>query len=132
MVDTLPPRIVHSPVDDVFDIQEKVSRSIVDALKVKLTPAADKKIAERPIQNVHAYECYLRARQEIMSFTEEGLARALQLIQNGTEIAGESELLLTAKGHVYWQSVNLGVNIKEFPSNLEKAEMCANNALALR
>jgi serine/threonine protein kinase len=117
--------------DDVFDIQEKVSRSIVDALKVKLTPEADKKIAEKPIENVQAYECYLRARQEIMSFTEEGLQRALQLIQNGMEIAGESELLLTAKGHVYWQSVNLGVNPNEFASYLKKAEECANKALAL-
>ena len=50
-------------LDDVFDIQEKVSRSIVDALKLKLSPEEKQKIAERPIENVQAYESYLRARQ---------------------------------------------------------------------
>ena len=36
-------------LDDVFDIQEKVSRSIVDALKLKLTPKEVERMAERPI-----------------------------------------------------------------------------------
>ena len=52
-------------LEDVFDIQEKVSRSIVDALKLKLTPQEEQQIAERPITNIHAYESYLKARQEI-------------------------------------------------------------------
>ncbi|MEE9461943.1 MAG: NB-ARC domain-containing protein, partial [Bacteroidales bacterium] len=38
-------------IDNVFDIQEKVSSSIVDVLKLKLHPEEDKKIAERPIAN---------------------------------------------------------------------------------
>jgi len=67
-------------LDDVFDIQEKVSRSIVDALKVKLSPEESRKITERPIDNITAYDCYLRARQEILHLSEEGLNRALQLI----------------------------------------------------
>jgi TolB-like protein len=46
-------------MDDVFDIQEKVSRSIADALKLKLSPEEYKRIAERPIADIKAYECYL-------------------------------------------------------------------------
>jgi len=60
-------------LDDVFDIQEKVSRSIVDALKVKLSPKEKKQIAERPIDNVQAYECYLRAMREMQRGTEDGI-----------------------------------------------------------
>ncbi len=52
-------------LDDVFDIQEKVSREIVDALKVKLTPEEDRRIAARPIGNVEAYIGYLRALEEV-------------------------------------------------------------------
>jgi len=37
---------------DVFDIQEKVSRAIVIALKQKLAPDEEKTIADRPIQNL--------------------------------------------------------------------------------
>ncbi len=96
-------------LDDVFDIQEKVSRSIVDALKLKLSLYESEKIAERPIDNVQAYECYLKARQEIWRFTEEGLERALLLLQNGLEIVGENELLYAAISLVYWQYINAGI-----------------------
>ena len=55
-------------LDDVFDIQERVSRSIVDALEIRLTPQEAEQLAERPIADVRAQECYLRARSEIWSF----------------------------------------------------------------
>ena len=59
-------------LDDVFDIQEKVSRSIVDALKLRLTTSEKQEIARRPIDDVQAYECYLLARQQILGLSEEG------------------------------------------------------------
>ena len=55
-------------LDDVFDIQEKVSREIVEALKVKLTPEEDRRIAARPIGNAEAYIGYLRAVEEAHGF----------------------------------------------------------------
>jgi tetratricopeptide (TPR) repeat protein len=117
-------------VDDVFDIQEKVSRSIVDALKVKLSPEADQRLSQKPIEDVRAYECYLRAQAEVMSFTEEGLERAQQLIRTGMEIAGESELLHAAMGNVYWQYVNIGFNPSQFENYIRNSEECARKALA--
>src|SRR5439155_6209591 len=41
-------------LDDVFDIQERLSRQIVDALRVRLTPTEERRIAERPIADVRA------------------------------------------------------------------------------
>ncbi|MCP4723684.1 MAG: hypothetical protein GY863_01545, partial [bacterium] len=96
-------------LDDVFDIQEKVSRSIVDALKVKLSPEENVQIAEHSIYNIQAYECYLKARQEIWRFTEGGLERALQLLRNGLEIVGNNELLFSTMGIIYWQYINAGI-----------------------
>ncbi len=54
-------------LDDVFDIQERVSREIVDALKVKLTPEEDRRMAARPVDNVAAYDSYWRSVAEIHS-----------------------------------------------------------------
>jgi serine/threonine protein kinase/Tfp pilus assembly protein PilF len=116
-------------MDDVFDIQEKVSRSIADALKVKLSPEEDEKISDRPIANVKAYECYLQARKEIWSFTEEGLERALRLLQNGLKIVGENVLLYAAIGTAYWLYVNAG--IKPGEEFIQKAEECANKVFEL-
>jgi len=116
-------------MDDVFDIQEKVSRSIAAALKVKLSPEENEKIADRPIENVKAYECYLQARQEIWSFTEEGIERALQLIQNGLEIVGDNALLYAARGTAYWLYVNAG--IKPGEEFIQKTEECVNKIFEL-
>ncbi|UCC73716.1 MAG: hypothetical protein JSV86_03915, partial [Gemmatimonadota bacterium] len=63
-------------LDDVFDMQERISCSIVDALMLELSPEEERRLTERPIDNVQAYECYLRARQEIWLFTKDATDRA--------------------------------------------------------
>jgi TolB-like protein len=65
-------------LDDNFDIQEKVTHSIVDALNLKLTPQEVGLLAERPIPSALAYEFYLKAKREILSSTKEGFDRALR------------------------------------------------------
>jgi eukaryotic-like serine/threonine-protein kinase len=116
-------------LEDVFDIQETISRKIVDALKMKLSPQEERRLAERPLPNIHAYECYHRAQREVYEFTEEGLERALAIIQTGLNIVGDNELLYAAMGHVYWQYVNAA--IKSDDAYLDKAEQCARKVAEL-
>ena len=116
-------------LDDVFDIQEKVSCSIVDALKLKLSPEEVNKIAERPIGDVQAYDLYLRARKEILNLTETGLERALQLINYGLSIIGDNELLFGSIGYTYFQYFNLGFRKEQ--DCLEKVEECAEKVFAI-
>jgi adenylate cyclase len=107
-------------LDNIFDIQEKVSRSIVDALQLQLTPLEDKKIAERSIENVRVFECYTKARAEMVHWTEESLEYALQLLQNGLEIIGEHEDLYAGMALAYIYCYELHVKMEEDP--LQKAE----------
>jgi len=113
-------------LDDVFDMQERLSCSIVDALMLELSPEEERRLTERPIDNVQAYECYLRARQEIWLFTKDALDRARQHLQNGLEIIGENALLLAGMGYVYAQYANIGLEHEEY---IEKAEEYARKAL---
>ena len=46
-------------LDNIFDIQEKVSHSIAEALKIKLAPEEEKKILSRPIDNFHVYDLHI-------------------------------------------------------------------------
>lgn len=63
-------------MDDVFDVQERVSRAIVAALQVTLSSLEDARLAERPIRNVRAFELYLKAQELIRrSRTERGVHR---------------------------------------------------------
>ena len=119
-------------LDDVFDIQERLSRQIVDALRLRLTPDEERRMSERPIADVRAYEYYLLARQQIWSFTRPALERGLTLIRQAQEIVGESELLLIAEGLIYWQHVNVGlVPVTSYDEYLGKAEACAERVFAL-
>ena len=115
-------------LEDVFDIQEKVSRSIVDALQLKLSPEEEQKLAKRPIKNIQAYECYLRARQESLLFTPDALERAIGYLQNGLDIIGENSMLFAGMGYVYSQCVNMGF---EMEANITRAREYAENALKL-
>ncbi len=46
----------HGALEDVFEIQERLSRQIVDALQLRLTPTDDRRLAQRPIGDLRAYQ----------------------------------------------------------------------------
>ena len=120
-------------LEDIFAIQERLSRQIADALRLRLTPAEDRRLAERPIGDVRAYEYYLLARQEIWSFNRQALDHALQLVRRAQDIVGDNELLFVAEGLIYWQHVNVGiVPVSQYDEYLSKAEACAAKVFALK
>lgn len=116
-------------LEDIFAIQESLSRRIAEALKLKLSASESMRLSEKPIQDVRAYEYYLRAKQEILSFSSEGLERALDYLKKGELIIGENVVLLSSMGQVYWQYVNAGISPD--PEYLEKAARCARRILEL-
>ncbi len=48
---------------DIFAVQDDVTRRIVDALKVTLSPAETARLAGSGTPNIDAYDCYLRGRE---------------------------------------------------------------------
>jgi non-specific serine/threonine protein kinase len=116
-------------LEDVFAIQESLSRTIVEALKLKLSPSESMRLSDKPIQDLRAYEYYLRAKQEILSYSREALERALDYLRQGEKIIGENVLLLSAMGQVHWQFVNAGISTD--PEYLNNAEHCARRILEL-
>jgi adenylate cyclase len=50
-------------LDDIFAIQDEISKAIVDALKIKLLPEEKKAIEQRGTNSAQAYNLYLLARQ---------------------------------------------------------------------
>lgn len=52
---------------DIFEIQDEISKAIVDALKIKLLPKEKKAIEARGTSSVEAYNLYLMARQQWIS-----------------------------------------------------------------
>jgi serine/threonine protein kinase/tetratricopeptide (TPR) repeat protein len=116
-------------LEDVFAIQEGISRQIVKALRLTLSPEEDKQFQARPLPDIRAYEYYLKAKHEILTYSAEALDRALAYLEEGEELVGSNALLLATKGHVYWQYVNAGISTD--PTYLENAKDCGARAQAL-
>jgi serine/threonine protein kinase/tetratricopeptide (TPR) repeat protein len=116
-------------VADVFGIQEEIALKIVAALKIKLTDSGEQRAMSRPIENVVAYDCYLRARQEMYNWVPAAQDRAKRLVDEALGIVGENSLLLATKGQIVWNKVNTMMDPDE--RHLDDAADYARRALAL-
>jgi TolB-like protein len=67
-------------LEDIFAVQDEISRSIVDALKLQL--AGDTAAVVAPTKNLDAYTTYLKGRFHFHKFSEAGLRKAYDLFQN--------------------------------------------------
>ena len=116
-------------LDDIFDLQEQLSRRIAEALRVALTPEEHRRLASRPINDVRAYDAWLRARHEMWKSTKEGFERGIELVNRAQEITGDNALLHAALGYIHAQSYNLG--IPHDRETLQRAEQHATKALEM-
>lgn len=75
-------------VEDIFAFQAALARMIVNALELRLSPDEERGLTQRPISNLLAYECYLRARHEGWRWRRDAIDRAIQLLEQGLAIVG--------------------------------------------
>jgi serine/threonine protein kinase/tetratricopeptide (TPR) repeat protein len=115
--------------EDVFGIQETLSRTIVDALAPRLSGRHDRRPTGRPLDDFQAYDSYLRARFEFPRYDEQGLDRACHSLERAIDRVGENVLLVAALGAIHWQYVNAGISTD--PVHLEEAARRADRVLEL-
>jgi len=73
-------------LSDVFDIQEKVSKQIVDALMVKLTPTEKVELTKRPTLNAEAFDYNLRARNYLYRYSKNNIQFAIQFFEKAISL----------------------------------------------
>jgi adenylate cyclase len=71
---------------DIFTIQDEITKTIVDQLRVKLLPAEKKAIEQAPTDNVEAYTNYLRGRQFLHTSTKSSLILGRQMFARAAEL----------------------------------------------
>lgn len=88
-------------IEDVFDIQEKVSTQIVDALMVKLTPTEQVALTKRSTLNAEAFDYYLRARGFLYRLSKVNTNIAIQLFLKAIELDPRYAAAYAGLGEAY-------------------------------
>jgi adenylate cyclase len=73
-------------MNDIFDIQEVVTRKVVDGLKIHLIPSEAQQLARKGTTNPESYEMYLKAEQFFSTNTKTGVEYAMKAIERGLEL----------------------------------------------
>ncbi len=73
-------------MEDLFKIQDEISHSIVNAMKIKILVGKSFESGSRHTQNMEAYHLYLRGRHFWNRRTEEGLVKSISLFQEAIDI----------------------------------------------
>ncbi len=114
-------------LDDVFELQERVSREIVAALGITLTSDEDRRLAHRSIENVRAFELYLQARQEMRRYGATAIEHGETLVRRAMEIEGATPPL---QALLAWGKVSLvRAGLAPDRSGLDAAAAVANELL---
>ncbi len=113
-------------MDDVFDMQERVSRAIVNALHVELSRDESERLGDRPIRSARAFELFVQAREALRAYD---VARAEPLIARAIEIEGDVPALraLRALGSV----MLIRVGASREPALFQRIEHEARALIAL-
>ncbi len=71
-------------MQEVFAIQDEITRAIVDALEMQLIGAGDQPLAKHGTYNTDAYQLYLQGRYHFYKFTSEGFRRCIVIKPSGS------------------------------------------------
>jgi eukaryotic-like serine/threonine-protein kinase len=63
---------------DIFAIEEEISQEITENLRLKLTGAQKKQLAQRYTENTEAYQLYLKGRYHWNKRTQEGITKGVE------------------------------------------------------
>ena len=73
-------------LEDVFEVQDELSREIATALQVTLSAGENGRLTRKPTDNLEVYDLLLRGREEMMRSTREATENARQLFQRALDL----------------------------------------------
>jgi tetratricopeptide (TPR) repeat protein len=96
-------------MDDVFDVQERVSRAIVTALHVQLSSAEEARLGSRRVADPRAFELYLQARNESRRHGA-STERAEELLRHAIAIEGDTPPLRALGAFISFSKIRGGAS----------------------
>jgi adenylate cyclase len=76
-------------LEDIFDLQDQVTASVVGAIAPRLEQAEIERAKRKPTESLDAYDCYLRGLASLYQWTPEGTSEALRIFYRAIELDQE-------------------------------------------
>ncbi|MCZ6646459.1 MAG: adenylate/guanylate cyclase domain-containing protein [SAR324 cluster bacterium] len=89
-------------VEDIFDIQDEITKEIVTALRVRLTDGEPALLFSRGTNNVQAWGKCVESHQYFYLYNPADNAKALELIEKAVELDPTYGLAWALMGLIYW------------------------------
>ncbi len=86
-------------LEDIFDLQDQVTASVVGAIAPRLEQAEIERAKRKPTESLDAYDCYLRGMASFYQLTREGTSEALRMFYRAIELDPE---FASAHGMAAW------------------------------
>lgn len=115
-------------MQDIFDLQDELARSIAHALRITLSGQEQEDLAERPTDNPEAYDYYLRGRSHYRRRTRQDLEHALRMYERAVELQPDFAL---AYAGISISSSLIYVWYGNEPEWIKRGEESAERALSL-
>lgn len=116
--------------EDIFDLQDQVTASVVGAIIPKLEEVEFNRIKFKPTESLDAYDYYLRAMTYFNQWTSESIDEALKLFSKAIELDPE---FASAHGLAAWCYTRRRQSrwMKDHPHEMAELERLARRAIVL-
>ena len=116
-------------MENIFDLQDKITKKIVAALEVTLTADEEKQAGLRETSDPAAYEAYLKGMAHYRRKTPEDFAKAIPYLDEAVERDPNYSRAYAALAAVYWESSRYRYE-KKLDMSGPEADLTANIYLA--
>jgi serine/threonine protein kinase/Tfp pilus assembly protein PilF len=119
---------IDTSIDDIFAMQDEVSRKIVEALQVELTTEDERRLTKRPQASGDALDLYLKGRVALLHETVQAVNQAIEYLERALQIDPRNAAAWIALADAYCR---LAFTWDPEGGWYERAKEMSNRALAL-
>ncbi len=117
-------------IDDIFDIQDEITKEIVTALRVNLTDGEEAAVLARGTNDVEAWQLCVRAVELQYSFSSTGYLESRELSERALQRDPNYAYAWAVLGFTYWFDGRMGFTGGR-SEKFDRAAECAERAMAL-
>ncbi|SEE27755.1 adenylate cyclase [Rhizobiales bacterium GAS191] len=116
-------------LDDVFELQDQMTASVVGAITPRLEQAEIERARIKPTENLNAYDLYLRALPHYYAFTRTGNDEALGLLRRAIKLDPDYAVAKAFAAYCILQRANQGYTESQSQTEIDESIRLAREAL---